>query len=77
VTRRILPAAELAITVHAGSHADVDRTYGALATYVAEHALGVDGPIREHYLIGRLDTDDVDAWRTEIAWPIFRTDAGA
>jgi DNA-binding transcriptional MerR regulator len=77
VTRRILPAAELAITVHAGSHADVDRTYGALATYVAEHALGVDGPIREHYLIGRLDTDDADAWRTEIGWPIFRTDAGA
>ena len=29
---------------HAGSHADVDRSYGALATYVTEHALAVDGP---------------------------------
>ena len=75
ITRRVLPAAELAIAVHAGSHEDVDRTYGALATYVSTHALAVDGPIREHYLIGRLDTDDVDAWRTEIAWPIFRTGA--
>ena len=77
VTRRTLPAAELAIAMHAGSHADVDRTYGALATHIAEHAIGVDGPIREHYLVGRLDTDDADAWRTEIAWPIFRTDATA
>jgi hypothetical protein len=48
---------------------------GAMAD-VSTHALAVDGPIREHYLIGRLDTDDVDAWRTEIAWPIFRTGAG-
>jgi DNA-binding transcriptional MerR regulator len=77
ITRRVLPAAELAIAVHAGSHDDVDRTYGALAAYVSTHALAVDGPIREHYLVGRLDTDDVDAWRTEIAWPIFRTGAAA
>jgi DNA-binding transcriptional MerR regulator len=76
VTRRVLAAAELAIAVHAGSHDDVDRTYGALATYVSTHALAVDGPIREHYLVGRLDTDDADEWRTEIAWPIFRTGAG-
>jgi DNA-binding transcriptional MerR regulator len=73
VTAASLPAVELATTVHAGSHADVDRTYGSLATYVSEHALGVEGPIRERYLVGRHDTPDEAEWRTEIGWPIFDT----
>jgi DNA-binding transcriptional MerR regulator len=68
-----LPAVELATIVHPGSHADIDRSYGALAEYVSDRALGVDGPIRERYLVSRLDTADESAWRTEIAWPIFRT----
>jgi DNA-binding transcriptional MerR regulator len=68
-----LPAVELATIVHPGSHTDVDRAYGALATYVSDRALGVDGPIRERYLVGRLDTADEGAWRTEIGWPIFHT----
>jgi effector-binding domain-containing protein len=59
---------------HGGTHADVDRTYGALGTHVAEHELGVTAPIREHYLVHRLDTSDTGSWRTEIAWPIFRTE---
>lgn len=73
VTSRSLPAVELATTVHIGSHTDIDRTYGSLATYVSEHALAVDGPIRERYLVGRHDTPDETAWRTEIGWPIFHT----
>lgn len=68
-----LPAVELATVVHNGSHTDVDRAYGALATYVSDRALAVDGPIRERYLVGRLDTADEGAWRTEIGWPIFCT----
>jgi DNA-binding transcriptional MerR regulator len=74
---RMLPAVELATIVHAGSHADIDRSYGALAEYVSDRALGVDGPIRERYLVSRLDTADERAWRTEIAWPIFRTGPAA
>ena len=73
VQPRLLPAVELATTVHAGSHAEIDRTYGALATYVTERALGIDLPIRERYLVGRQDTPDASAWRTEIGWPIFAT----
>ena len=69
----VVPAAELAVTVHPGSLADVDTAYGALAAYVASHALRVDGPIREYYLVGRQDTADQNAWRTEICWPIFTT----
>ena len=68
-----VPGAELAVSTHHGSHADADRTYGALGTYVAEHALGVEGPVREYYLIDRFDTPDATRWRTEIAWPVFRT----
>jgi DNA-binding transcriptional MerR regulator len=69
----VIPAAELATTTHAGSHADIDRSYGALATYVAQHALGVDGPIREYYLTDRYTTTDQSEWRTQIGWPIFHT----
>jgi effector-binding domain-containing protein len=68
-----LPAVELATTVHAGSHTDIDRSYGSLATYVSDHALAIDGPIRERYLVGHHDTPDEAAWRTEIGWPIFDT----
>jgi DNA-binding transcriptional MerR regulator len=72
-----LPAVELATIVHAGSHVEVDRSYGALAAYVSDRALGVDGPIRERYLVGPLDTADEDVWRTEIGWPIFHTGPAA
>ena len=73
----VVPAAELAVTVHPGSLADVDRAYGTLAAYVASHELRLDGPIREYYLVGRQDTADEREWRTEICWPIFSTGAAA
>jgi DNA-binding transcriptional MerR regulator len=68
-----VPGADVAVITHSGSHDDLDRSYGALATYVNEHALAVDGPIRECYVVGPHDTDDESAWRTEICWPIFET----
>lgn len=66
-----LPAAELAVATHHGSHDDIDVTYGELGTWVVHNALSVMGPVRETYLIGPRDTDDPTAWRTEIAWPVF------
>lgn len=68
-----VPAAEVATITHAGSHQDIDRSYGTLATYVSEHALGIPGPIREYYLVGPEQASDERRWRTQIAWPIFRT----
>ena len=73
VSTAVIPSVELATIIHPGSHADVDRSYGALAAYVTQHALAVDGPIREYYLVGRSDTPDQSLWRTEIGWPIFAT----
>lgn len=68
-----LPAVEMAVTVHTGPLADLDRAYAALGTYVAERAIGVDGPIRENYLHTAADTPDEAAHLTEVCWPIFQT----
>jgi DNA-binding transcriptional MerR regulator len=76
VTSLMVPPAELAVIEHAGPPGEVDRAYGTLASYVARHALAVDGPIREYYLVGQRDTPDTSRWRTEIGWPIFRTSTG-
>jgi len=68
-----VPAAELALAVHRGPFADLDQTYAALGTYVAEREIGVDGPIRELYLVGPWDTGDDSQHVTEVCWPIFQT----
>jgi effector-binding domain-containing protein len=68
-----IPGAMLAITVHHGSFDDLDQTYAALGTHVAERKLGADGPIREHYLVTDDDTDDPAAMQTEVCWPIHAT----
>jgi DNA-binding transcriptional MerR regulator/effector-binding domain-containing protein len=70
VTSFTVPAADLAVTVHHGPYVDIDLTYGALGSHVAEHALGAAGPIREHYLVGPADVDDPERFRTEVCWPI-------
>jgi DNA-binding transcriptional MerR regulator len=67
-----LPAAELAVVVHSGPHDDIDVTYGRLGAWVVGHALAVDGPVHETYLVGPRDDPDPAAWRTEIGWPVFR-----
>jgi effector-binding domain-containing protein len=71
-----IPPAELAVAVHRGSLASLDQTYGLLGTYVAEHEIGVDGPIREHYLVTGLDAHDESSYVTEVCWPVFQTTAG-
>lgn len=68
-----LPRVEYAIAVHVGSVDDIDLTYAALGAVVAERAIGVQGPIREDYLVGSLDTSDESEHRTEVCWPVFQT----
>jgi DNA-binding transcriptional MerR regulator len=73
----VVPGAELAVITHTGPHEEMDRAYGELGTYVADHALAVDGPVREYYVVGGHETADESLWRTEIGWPIFRTEVSA
>jgi DNA-binding transcriptional MerR regulator len=72
---RVLHATEYAIAVHHGSFEDLDQTFGALGTEVARRAIGVQGPIRENYLVGAFDTSDPTRHRTEVCWPVFRIGA--
>jgi DNA-binding transcriptional MerR regulator len=64
---REIGAADLAVMVHSGPSGDIDQTYGALGTVVAERGIGAPGPIREHYL-----ADD----RAEVCWPVVGRPAG-
>jgi DNA-binding transcriptional MerR regulator/effector-binding domain-containing protein len=73
VTPLVIPSGELATMVHPGPYADMDRVFGALGAYVARHALAVEAPIREYFLVGPADTTDDSLWRTEVGWPIFQT----
>ncbi len=66
-----IPEADLAITAHYGSAADIDLAYADLGSYLAAHNLEVAKQIREHYLRDQSDTSDEARWQTEIAWPII------
>ncbi|HEX4213681.1 MAG TPA: MerR family transcriptional regulator [Candidatus Dormibacteraeota bacterium] len=68
-----LPGAELAVAVHRGAFDDLDTTYGALGGFVTERAIGVDGPIRENYMVSAYDTADEARHQTEVCWPEFLT----
>ncbi len=63
-----LPAVELAVAIHCGAFDQLDQTYAALGAHVASRAIGVDGPIREHYV--DVGTERDEAQRTEVAWSI-------
>jgi DNA-binding transcriptional MerR regulator len=64
-----LPGGPVAVAVHRGSFNELDQVYAGLGTFVAERGIGVDGPIRENYLVGFLDTRDDDSLVTEVCWP--------
>jgi len=68
-----IAAVEAAVAVHEGDLGDSDRTYAAIGSVVAERAIGVDGPIREYYVVGPGEAGDESKRRTEICWPVFLT----
>ena len=43
--------------------------------HVAEREIGVDGSIREQYLVTAFDTDDESQHLTDVCWPVFQTHA--
>ena len=69
VKAETIPGASVAVLVHDGPFGDLDRTYGALGSWVLQQAGGADGPIREYYLPTG-DPSDLLAHRTEVCWPV-------
>ena len=69
VRELVVPGIAAAVAVHDGPFGDLDRTYGALGTWVLERAAGADGPIREYYLPTG-DPDDLLEHTTEVCWPV-------
>jgi len=64
-----VPGITAAVALHEGPFGDLDRTYGALGSWVLERAAGAEGPIREYYLPTG-DPDDLLAHTTEVCWPV-------
>jgi DNA-binding transcriptional MerR regulator len=69
-----VPPAELAVLTHLGPLDEVDITYGELGAYATTHEISIEGPLREYYLVDANQTLNAAEWRTEIGWPIFRSD---
>jgi effector-binding domain-containing protein len=67
----LVPAAEVAVTTHCGSTADIDLAHAELGSYIAGQELAVGPRIREYYHRDHTHTTDHTQWRTEVAWPII------
>jgi len=70
-----LPEGPLAVAVHHGPLRELDRTYAALGSFVAEQGLGsrTRTAIRENYLVSPRDTDNEHGLVTEVCWPVLST----
>jgi DNA-binding transcriptional MerR regulator len=65
-----VPAARVAVLVHAGDYDSIADTYRTLGAWVARNAEHAGERVREWYVVGPTDVDDPKSFRTEIAWPI-------
>ena len=65
-----VPAARVAVLVHAGRYETIGDSYRTLGAWVAHHATPADQPVREIYVVSFGETDDPDRFRTEIHWPL-------
>jgi DNA-binding transcriptional MerR regulator len=70
-----LPEGPLAVAVHHGPLRELDRTYAALGSFVAEQGIGsrTRTAIRENYLVSPFDTDNEHGLVTEVCWPVLST----
>lgn len=66
-----VPAARVAVLVHAGPYDTIDDSYRRLGAWVAHHAEPAGLQVRELYVISYAETDDPQRFRTEICWPIL------
>jgi DNA-binding transcriptional MerR regulator len=65
-----VPAAQVAVLVHAGDYESISDTYRTLGAWVARNAEHAGERVREWYVVGPSDAEATNSYRTEIAWPI-------
>jgi len=72
---RQLPGGPVAVAVHRGPLSELDRTYTALGSFVAEQGLGspTRTAIRENYPVSLSNKDDEHGQVTEVCWPVLST----
>ena len=75
VTLGEVPAARVAVLVHAGPYETMSDTYRTLGAWVARHECYSGERIREWCSVTPGSTDNA-AYRTEIAWPVRRRQEG-
>jgi len=65
-----VPAARVAVLVHAGAYESMADTYRNLGAWVSRHADNAGERLREWYVAGPSEVEDPALYRTEISWPI-------
>jgi DNA-binding transcriptional MerR regulator len=72
ITLGEVPAARVAVLVHAGGYDTMGETYRVLGAWVARNERNSAERVREWYVVGPHPDRDPSAYRTEIAWPLQR-----
>ena len=66
----VLPGGTAISTLHTGPFEQVSGAYQALMVWMQDHGHETAGDPLEQYLVGPGQTNDPNAYRTEIVWPI-------
>ena len=70
IQARILPATQVARTVHIGPYDDLGAAYEAVTAWVSTHPFEASGPVQERYQTGPGDGASAATYRTEVEQPI-------
>lgn len=70
LTARELPAQRVAVAAFHGDYSQFEAQNAALAQYIAESGLQVDGPMYNRYLVSPADTQSPEDYVTEICVPV-------
>ncbi len=70
--RRVVPAATVAQTLHAGPYEGLPHAYEAVAAWIRRHGFDEVGPSRERYIVGPGEEVPEADYRTLIETPVAR-----
>lgn len=71
---KLIPEVKAACIYHKGSYDSLPKTYASVLKYIEENGYTICGHIRESYIDGIWNKDNVEEWLTEIQVPVEITD---